>query len=191
MNEICFVTGNNNKLKEVQSLLSTYKIISLTDLSFFDDIPETENTIRGNAFLKASFVNKKFNIDCFSDDTGLFIDSLGGSPGVKSARYAGENSDSEKNIELVLKNLRNNKNRNAYFKTVICLIKNDKTHYFEGKVYGTITRKRVGKDGFGYDPIFIPEGYDKTYSELSLNKKNAISHRGIAVNKLVNFLNGN
>ena len=93
MNEICFVTGNNNKLKEVQSLLSTYKIISLTDLSFFDDIPETENTIRGNAFLKASFVNKKFNIDCFSDDTGLFIDSLGGSPGVKSARYAGENSD--------------------------------------------------------------------------------------------------
>ena len=191
MNEICFVTGNNNKLKEVQSLLSTYKIISLTDLSFFDDIPETENTIRGNAFLKASFVNKKFNIDCFSDDTGLFIDSLGGSPGVKSARYAGENSDSEKNIELVLKNLRNNKNRNAYFKTVICLIKNDQTHYFEGKVYGTITRKRVGKDGFGYDPIFIPEGYDKTYSELSLNEKNAISHRGIAVNKLVNFLNGN
>ena len=191
MNEICFVTGNNNKLKEVQSLLSTYKIISLTDLSFFDDIPETENTIRGNAFLKASFVNKKFNIDCFSDDTGLFIDSLGGSPGVKSARYASENSDSEKNIELVLKNLRNNKNRNAYFKTAICLIKNDKTHYFEGKVYGTITRKRVGKDGFGYDPIFIPEGYDKTYSELSLNEKNAISHRGIAVNKLVNFLNGN
>ena len=191
MNEICFVTGNNNKLKEVQSLLSTYKIISLTDLSFFDDIPETENTIRGNAFLKASFVNKKFNIDCFSDDTGLFIESLGGSPGVKSARYAGENSDSEKNIELVLKNLRNNKNRNAYFKTAICLIKNDKTHYFEGKVYGTITRKRVGKDGFGYDPIFIPEGYDKTYSELSLNEKNAISHRGIAVNKLVNFLNGN
>ena len=191
MNEICFVTGNNNKLKEVQSLLSTYKIISLTDLSFFDDIPETENTIRGNAFLKASFVNKKFNIDCFSDDTGLFIDSLGGSPGVKSARYASENSDSEKNIELVLKNLRNNKNRNAYFKTVICLIINNKTHYFEGKVYGTITRKRVGKDGFGYDPIFIPDGYDKTYSELSLNEKNAISHRGIAVNKLVNFLNGN
>ena len=125
MNEICFVTGNNNKLKEVQSLLSTYKIISLTDLSFFDDIPETENTIRGNAFLKASFVNKKFNIDCFSDDTGLFIDSLGGSPGVKSARYAGENSDSEKNIELVpaqifftiIQTICNKQNRYKFYRT--------------------------------------------------------------------------
>lgn len=189
MNEICFVTGNNNKLKEVQSLLSTYKIISLTDLSFFDDIPETENTIRGNAFLKASFVNKKFNIDCFSDDTGLFIDSLGGSPGVKSARYASENSDSEKNIELVLKNLRNNKNRNAYFKTVICLIKNDKTHYFEGKVYGTITRKRVGKDGFGYDPIFIPDGYNQTFGEMESKLKMSIDHRFKAYRKIERFFN--
>ncbi|MEL0009892.1 MAG: RdgB/HAM1 family non-canonical purine NTP pyrophosphatase [Flammeovirgaceae bacterium] len=189
MSEICFVTGNKNKLREVQKLLSNYKILSLNDLNFSEDIAETENTIQGNAELKASFINKKFNIDCFSDDTGLFIDSLDGCPGVKSARYAGDNCGSDENINLVLKNLKNISNRNATFRTVICLIKNNKTYFFEGIVNGKITKERVGNDGFGYDPIFIPEGYDKTFSQLTINEKNAISHRGIAVNKLVNFLN--
>lgn len=190
MNKICFATGNKNKLREVQSLLSNYKIVSLNDLNFLEDIPETENTIQGNAELKARFINNKFNIDCFSDDTGLFIDSLDGNPGVKSARYAGDNCNSDENIDLVLKNLKNISNRNASFRTVICLIKNNNTYLFEGVVNGKITEERVGNDGFGYDPIFIPEGYHKSFSELTIDEKNAISHRGIAVNKLVNFLNG-
>jgi XTP/dITP diphosphohydrolase len=190
MNKICFATGNKNKLREVQSLLSNYKIVSLNDLNFLEDIPETENTIQGNAELKARFINNKFNIDCFSDDTGLFIDSLNGNPGVKSARYAGDNCNSDENIDLVLKNLKNISNRNASFRTVICLIKNNNTYLFEGVVNGKITEERVGNDGFGYDPIFIPEGYHKSFSELTIDEKNAISHRGIAVNKLVNFLNG-
>ncbi len=189
MNKICFVTGNSNKLKEIQNLLSNYKIISLKDLNFSDDILETEDTISGNAYLKANFINKKYNINCFSDDTGLFIDSLGGGPGVKSARYAGESCNSEDNINLVLKKLENQLNRNAFFKTVICLIKNNKTYFFEGKINGTISEKRIGGDGFGYDPIFIPEGYEKTFAELTITEKNSISHRGIAVNKLVSFLN--
>jgi XTP/dITP diphosphohydrolase len=190
MNKICFATGNKNKLREVQSLLSNYKIVSLNDLNFLEDIPETENTIQGNAELKARFINNKFSIDCFSDDTGLFIDSLDGNPGVKSARYAGDNCNSDENIDLVLKNLKNISNRNASFRTVICLIKNNNTYLFEGVVNGKITEERVGNDGFGYDPIFIPEGYHKSFSELTIDEKNAISHRGIAVNKLVNFLNG-
>ena len=190
MNKICFVTGNKNKLREVQSLLSNYKIVSLNDLNFLEDIPETENTIQGNAELKARFINNKFSIDCFSDDTGLFIDSLDGNPGVKSARYAGDNCNSDENIDLVLKNLKNISYRNASFRTVICLIKNNNTYLFEGVVNGKITEERVGNDGFGYDPIFIPEGYHKSFSELTIDEKNAISHRGIAVNKLVNFLNG-
>ena len=190
MNEICFVTGNKNKLREVQNLLTNYKIVSLDDLNFSEDIAETENTIQGNAELKASFIYNKYNIDCFSDDTGLFIDSLGGLPGVKSARYAGENCNSEENINLVLKNLKDKSDRNASFKTVICLILNNTRHFFEGVINGKITEEKVGNGGFGYDPIFVPEGFDKTFSELTLNEKNAISHRGIAVNKLVNFLNG-
>jgi XTP/dITP diphosphohydrolase len=190
MNEICFVTGNKNKLREVQNLLTNYKIVSLDDLNFSEDIAETENTIQGNAELKASFIYNKYNIDCFSDDTGLFIDSLGGLPGVKSARYAGENCNSEENINLVLKNLKDKSDRNASFKTVICLILNNIRYFFEGVINGKITEEKVGNGGFGYDPIFVPEGFDKTFSELTINEKNAISHRGIAVNKLVNFLNG-
>jgi len=190
MNEICFVTGNKYKFREVQNLLTNYKIVSLDDLNFSEDIAETENTIQGNAKLKASFIYNKYNIDCFSDDTGLFIDSLGGLPGVKSARYAGENCNSEENIDLVLKNLKNKSDRNASFKTVICLIQNNSTYFFEGVINGKITEEKIGNGGFGYDPIFVPEGFDKAFSELTINEKNAISHRGVAVNKLVNFLNG-
>ena len=190
MNKICFVTGNKNKLREVQKLLFSYHLLSLNDLDFFDDIPETEDTIEGNAFLKADHIHKKFGVSCFSDDTGLFIESLGGQPGVKSARFAGSNCDSEDNINLVLEKLSGKENRKAVFRTVICLIVNGKVSYFHGEVKGQISKEKAGNKGFGYDPIFIPDGFNKTFSEFTLDEKNEFSHRAIAVNKLVNFLNG-
>jgi XTP/dITP diphosphohydrolase len=189
MRDICFVTGNQNKIIEVEKLIKNFKIISTKDLNFYDEIPETENTIKGNAFIKSSFIYNKFNINCFSDDSGLFINALGGEPGVRSARYASEISDTEKNINLVLKNLRGEEDRSAAFQTCICLIINGKTSYFEGSVKGIITSKRLGSRGFGYDPIFIPEGYERSFAQMSLEEKNKISHRSIATKKLVNFLN--
>ena len=189
MRNICFVTGNQNKIIEVEKLIKNFKLISTKDLNFYDEILETENTIKGNAFLKSSFIYNKFNINCFSDDSGLFINALGGDPGVRSARYASEISDKEKNINLVLKNLRGEKDRSAAFKTCICLIIDGKTNYFEGSVKGVITSKRLGYRGFGYDPIFVPEGHDRSFAEMSLEDKNKISHRSIATKKLINFLN--
>jgi len=189
MNKICFVTGNKNKLREVQKLLFSYHLLSLEDLNFRDEIQETEDTIEGNALLKANHIYKKFEINCFSDDTGLFIDSLDGQPGVKSARFAGDNSNSEDNIRLVLKKLNGKENRNAVFRTVICLIINGKINYFHGEVKGIITEEKTGDKGFGYDPIFIPEGFNKTFSEFTLEEKNKLSHRAIAVSKLAKFLN--
>jgi XTP/dITP diphosphohydrolase len=190
MNKICFVTGNKNKLREVQKLLLSYNLLSLEDLDFSDDIPETEDTIEGNAFLKADHIHKKFGVSCFSDDTGLFIESLDGQPGVMSARFAGSNCNSEDNISLVLEMLSGIENRKAFFRTVICLIVNGKVNYFHGEVKGQISKEKAGDKGFGYDPIFIPDGFDKTFSEFTLDKKNELSHRALAVNKLVNFLNG-
>ena len=189
MNKICFVTGNKNKLREVQKLLFSYHLLSLEDLNFRDEIQETEDTIEGNALLKANHIYKKFEINCFSDDTGLFIDSLDGQPGVKSARFAGDNSNSEDNISLVLKKLNGKENRNAVFRTVICLIFNGEINYFHGEVKGKITEEKTGDKGFGYDPIFIPQGFNKTFSEFTLEEKNKLSHRAIAVRKLVKFLN--
>ena len=190
MNKICFVTGNKNKLREVQKLLLSYNLLSLEDLDFSDDIPETEDTIEGNAFLKADHIHKKFGVSCFSDDTGLFIESLDGQPGVMSARFAGSNCNSEDNISLVLEMLSGIENRKAFFRTVICLIVNGKVNYFHGEVKGQISKEKAGYKGFGYDPIFIPDGFNKTFSEFTLDEKNELSHRAIAVNKLVNFLNG-
>ena len=189
MRDICFVTGNQNKIIEVEKLIKNFKIISTKDLNFYDEIPETENTIKGNAFIKSSFIYNKFNINCFSDDSGLFINALGGEPGVRSARYASEISHTEKNINLVLKNLRGEQDRSAAFQTCICLIINGKISYFEGSVKGIITSKRLGSRGFGYDPIFIPEGYERSFAQMTLEEKNKISHRSIATKKLVNFLN--
>ena len=189
MNKICFVTGNKNKLREVQKLLFSYRLLSLDDLNYTDEILETEDTIEGNALLKADHIFKKFEINCFSDDTGLFIDSLDGQPGVMSARFAGDSSNSEENIRLVLEKLNGKENRNAVFRTVICLIINGEINYFHGEVKGVITKEKTGDKGFGYDPIFIPEGFNKTFSEFTLEEKNNLSHRAIAVSKLVKFLN--
>ena len=190
MKQIVFSTHNENKLKEIKKILSDkFKILGLSDLNCDDEIIESGKTLAQNADIKASYINKLYNIDCFADDTGLEINSLNGEPGVYSARYAGDECSSEKNIEKVLNSLSNKKCRKAVFKTVICLVFNNEKYFFEGKVYGSISPKIMGKQGFGYDPIFIPDGFNKTFSQMSIDEKNRISHRAIAVEKLSKFLN--
>lgn len=190
--QLIFATTNKNKLKEVKKLLlKKINLQTLTDVNFSGDIPETENTLQGNALLKARFVTTNFNLDCFADDTGLEIEALNGEPGVYSARYAGEEKSSEKNLQKVLQKLKGIENRNAQFRTVIALIIDGVEYLFEGVVKGKITTEQKGNDGFGYDPIFVPEGFDKTFAEMTLQEKNEISHRAIAVRKLAEFLNEN
>ena len=189
MKDLCFVTGNQYKFKEVKKLVKTFNLISLNDLNFFDEIQETDPSIKGNAFIKANFIHKKYNLDCFSDDTGLFIDCLDGEPGVRSARYAGDNSSSDDNIKLVLNKLKFKKNRFAHFQTIICLILNNKIEYFEGIIRGKITKSPLGDHGFGYDPIFMPMDSNKTFAQFSLEEKNKVSHRAIATRKLITYLN--
>ena len=189
MKQIVFSTHNENKLNEIKKILSdNFKILSLSDLNFNDEIIESGKTLAQNADIKASYINKLYNIDCFADDTGLEIDSLNGEPGVYSARYAGDECNSEKNIEKVLNRLSNKNCRKAVFKTDICLVFSNEKYFFEGKVYGSISSKRMGKQGFGYDPIFVPNGFNKTFSQMSMDEKNKISHRAIAVEKLSKFL---
>jgi XTP/dITP diphosphohydrolase len=190
MTEIIFATGNQGKLQEVQNLLSEeFKILGLKDIHFFEDIPETAETIEGNARLKAEFIYQKFKKNCFADDTGLEVEALNGRPGVYSARYAGDDNNAEANMDKLLDELKGLSNRAARFKTVIVLCFGGKYYEFEGIVNGTITHKRRGGKGFGYDPIFIPEGCDKSFAEMSIEEKNQISHRAIAVKKLAQFLN--
>jgi len=187
--KLAFASNNKNKIKEIQLLLPDYfEIVSLEDLGCTEDIPETANTIEGNAILKANYVSQKYNIPCFADDSGLEVEVLDGAPGVYSARYAGEPKNDSNNIDKLLLNLENQPNRKANFKTVICLNINNEQQLFEGKIFGTITNERVGDNGFGYDPIFIPDGYTKTFAEMTTEKKSKISHRGIAVHKLIDFL---
>lgn len=187
---LIFATANKNKLKEATTLLKSDIIIkSLTDVGFDEDIPETENTLEGNASLKAKFIAQKFNCNCFADDTGLEIVALNGEPGVFSARYAGEEKNSEDNMQKVLEKLQGIANREAQFRTIITLILDGKEYVFEGIVKGVITNEKRGTDGFGYDPIFIPDGYDKTFAEMTLEEKNELSHRAIALNKMAEFLN--
>ncbi len=187
--ELVFASHNENKVSEVRKILPpNFKIISLNDLNFFDDIPENEETLEGNAIFKSNFIYKKFKTNVFADDTGLEIKALNNLPGVKSARYSGLDRDSNKNINKVLTNLRNENNRKARFKTVISLNIKGKLKLFEGIINGNITHKPIGEKGFGYDPIFIPENYNKTFAEMSLAQKNKISHRSIAINKLISFL---
>jgi XTP/dITP diphosphohydrolase len=192
INELIFATNNHHKLSEIQSLIGdNFAIKSLRQIGCTEDIPETAPTLEGNALLKAQYVYNTFGKNCFADDTGLEIESLDGRPGVFSARYATDGHDFEANIDKVLEELTEVKNRKARFRTVIALILDGSVHYFEGIVTGEIISERKGIKGFGYDPVFLPDGYDRTFAEMPLPEKNKISHRARAVNKLVDFLNRN
>ncbi len=187
--QLVFATNNKHKIDEVQSKVNgNFKIVSLADIGCTEDIIEDGKTLDENASIKSAYIYKNYGKNCFGDDTGLEIEALNNEPGVYSARYAG-GRDSEKNIDLVLEKLRRIENRKARFRTVISLILDGQEHLFEGIVNGTITTERHGNAGFGYDPIFIPDGYNRTFAEMSLDEKNQISHRGKAMEKLLVYLN--
>jgi len=187
--KICFATNNPNKVNEINLAVGELvHIISLADINCKEEIPEEQDTIEGNSSQKANYVKNNYNVDCFADDTGLEVLALGGEPGVYSARYAGLDGDAKNNMNLLLKNMEGVSDRRAQFKTVITLILNGKEIQFEGVAKGNIRTELSGEEGFGYDPIFEPEGYDITFAEMSMDEKNKISHRGQAVRKLVQFL---
>ena len=189
MIELVFATNNKHKLKEISALLgSDIHLVSLDELGIREEIPEDFLTIEENALAKARYVFKLTGRDVFADDTGLEVKALGGVPGVYSARFAGENKDFEKNIDKVLEMLKNSDDREACFRSVIALIKDGREYLFEGRVNGIILRERRGKEGFGYDPVFLPDGYDHTFAEMPLDRKNQISHRAEAFRKLKMFL---
>jgi XTP/dITP diphosphohydrolase len=185
----CIATNSQHKIEEIRALLGPFfQLQSLQEIGCVEDLAETQSTIEGNSLQKAQYVFDTYGVPCFADDTGLEVEALHGAPGVFSARYAGEHKNSEDNIDLLLKNLANTTNRKARFKTIITLVEPEQTTTFEGIVEGTIQTERSGNKGFGYDPVFKPNGYTKTFAELSLEEKNLISHRAIAVKKLINFL---
>ncbi len=187
--KLVFATHNPNKLKEIQAIVPDYiTLVSLKDIGCFEDIPETANTLQGNAKLKADHITNNYNLPCFADDTGLLVNALNGEPGVYSARYAGEENDANANMDKLLKNLSNKIDRSASFKTSIALNINEDTLYFNGFVAGQITETKNGEKGFGYDPIFMPNGYEQTFAQLPLEIKNQISHRGKAFLKLITYL---
>lgn len=187
--KLVFATHNQNKAKEIQSLLDErFEILTLSEINCNDEIPETAETLEGNSLLKAQFISENFEVNCFADDTGLEIETLDGKPGVYSARYAGEEKSAEANMNRVLSELENSTNRNAQFRTVITLILENKTFTFEGIVKGEIIREKRGTDGFGYDPIFVPEGQNKTFAEMTMAEKNLQSHRARAFQKMIAFL---
>ena len=184
-----FATNNAHKLEEVTAILGDkIELLSMQDIHCHADIPETADTLEGNALLKARYIFENYNMDCFADDTGLEVEALNGAPGVYSARYAGDTHNSEANMRKLLQDMEGIENRKAQFRTVFALIINGKEHLFEGIVKGEITKHRCGSSGFGYDPVFIPEGYTQTYAEMGNTLKNKISHRALATNKLCNFL---
>lgn len=189
--KLVFATNNKNKLQEVQAMLTNFEIVSLNDINCFDDIPETADTLEGNAIIKANYITQKFGLNCFADDTGLEVIDLNNEPGVYSARYAGEENDSEKNIQKLLSELGNSSNRAAQFRTAVALNINGKQFLFEGTCKGSILTKKKGEKGFGYDPIFMPTKYNKSFAEMDMVTKGSISHRGKAIQKLVTFLNEN
>ncbi|HXS56862.1 MAG TPA: RdgB/HAM1 family non-canonical purine NTP pyrophosphatase [Hanamia sp.] len=189
METIIFATNNEHKVSEVRSVLNKkFKIISLKEAGIDIEIPEPFDTLKGNAREKAEVIYQLTHKDCFAEDSGLEVQILNGEPGVKSARYAGEDRSFEKNIDKLLANLENKENRKACFRTVICLLLNGKENFFEGICKGTIIAERRGVSGFGYDPVFIPDGSDKTFAEMSLEEKNVFSHRKKAMEKLISFL---
>lgn len=187
--ELVFATGNKHKIKEISALLgNNIKLISLEDLNIPDNIPEDFDTLEENAMAKARYIHNLTGMDVFADDTGLEVKSLGGKPGVFSARFAGEEKNFDRNIEKVLELMKDENDREAMFRTVIALIKDNKEFLFEGNIKGTILKERRGNEGFGYDPIFLPDGYNQTFAEMSLDDKNKISHRALAFMKLKDFL---
>lgn len=187
--KILFATQNPNKVKEIQGMMpKNILLIGLAELNVVEDIPETAKTLEGNAALKAKYIWKKFQIPCFADDTGLEVETLHGEPGVRSARYAGEQKDQKKNMALLLHKLKGKTNRKAQFRTSICYIHQNQTIFFEGKVEGLILHEKRGTQGFGYDPIFMPNGSKKSFAEMRLEEKNTISHRALAFKKLIAHL---
>ncbi|MDD4514767.1 non-canonical purine NTP diphosphatase [Massilibacteroides sp.] len=188
--KIVFATNNKHKLEEVRKIVAgKIEIVSLEEISCFEDIPETADTLEGNALLKANYIKNKFGLNCFADDTGLEVEALNNAPGVFSARYAGTAHDSEANMKKLLSELTDKENRKARFRTVIALIIENDTLLFEGIVNGSIGTEKKGENGFGYDPVFIPEGYTQSFAELGDEIKNKISHRAEAVHKLNDYLN--
>jgi XTP/dITP diphosphohydrolase len=189
MLKLVFATNNKNKIKEIQNALNgIVEILSLKDIGFEGDIPEDFETLEENALQKAHYITDRFNVNCFADDTGLEIDALNGAPGVYSARYAGEDCVAENNMAKVLANLKGEKNRRAKFRTVVALVLDNEDYTFEGVAKGEILNENTGSEGFGYDPIFKPEGFEESFAQMSIDQKNAISHRGAAVRKLVEYL---
>jgi len=187
-NQLVFATNNEHKTKEVSAILSPkYKVLNLKDIGCDVDIPETGNTFAENATLKSSYVVSHFKMDCFADDSGLEVDALNNEPGIYSARYSGQRGD-EANMHYLLQKMEVENNRNARFKTVISLIKNGANYLFEGVIFGKLVTEPRGQNGFGYDPIFVPDGYDITFAEMDSAEKNRISHRAIAMQKLIAFL---
>jgi XTP/dITP diphosphohydrolase len=188
--KLIFATHNKNKAKEVKSLMpsSSIELLSLDDINFHDEIDETASTLEGNALLKAKTIFEKTGINCFADDSGLLVDALNGEPGVYSARYAGEQKNDQDNMQKLLHELNDKPNRNAHFKTVMALIIDGKEHLFEGKIEGKIITEKLGSNGFGYDPIFVPDGYNETFAQLDSETKNKISHRARALQKMLEFL---
>jgi XTP/dITP diphosphohydrolase len=190
MKTICFATNNQHKLDEVKKQLagSEIHVVSLNEIGCIDELPETQDTLEGNSWQKADFVFKKFGTSCFADDTGLEVAALNGAPGVHSAYYGGEQRSSDANIQRLLDNLHNEQNRAAQFRTIITFIEPAGIHTFEGIVQGKILTEKKGSHGFGYDPVFQPEGYDRSFAEMSIDEKNNLSHRARAVAKFISFL---
>lgn len=187
--KLVFATNNSHKLEELRQIAGDrFEILSLGDIGCHDDIPETADTLEGNSLLKARWVKQHYGYDCFADDTGLEVEALEGEPGVRSARYAGDGHDSGANMKLLLQRMQDKINRKARFRTVITLIMGEQTHCFEGIVNGHITEAPRGDSGFGYDPVFMPQGWNKTFAEATAGEKNAVSHRGRAVEALITFL---
>lgn len=186
--DLVFATNNKHKLEEVQAVIGdSFRLKTLEEIGCTEDIPETGNTFEANAAQKSQYLLDHFGLDCFADDSGLEVYALGGEPGVYSARYSGSR-DMEQNIDLLLQKLKNHTDRRACFRTVISLRLNGEHHFFEGKVDGRILHQRIGSKGFGYDPLFVPDGYDRSFAEMDMHEKTAISHRTIAVGKMAEFL---
>lgn len=187
--KLVFASNNQNKIAEIKQMLpKSIELLSLDEIGCTEDIPETADTIEGNAILKANYVTEKYGYSCFADDTGLEVEALDGAPGVFSARYAGQQKNADDNMNKLLDNLKDKTNRKAQFKTIIALNINDEQHLFEGIIKGEIISEKRGTKGFGYDPIFVPEGFSTTFAEMEMNEKAKLSHRGIATRKLISFL---